>query len=151
MLKIEFKFQNAEKNSKNIFGFWDICRWKCYNKFPLWWREYLSSKVNELRNSPKILHISKRDLFKLNCFRLVYHVISQRVLWKGNFQTFLSPRFLESVSLKIHQPWGPFFASKCSILNLNFGNAEKKLGNIFRFWDNFIWKCCSKLPLLKRE
>ena len=65
--KLNLNFQNAEKNSENIFGFWDICSWKCYNKFGLLRREYLSSEVNELTNSPKILHISKTDFFKLNC------------------------------------------------------------------------------------
>ena len=27
------------------------------------------------------------------------------------------------------------------------GNGEK----VFGFWDNCIWKCCNKLPLLRRE
>ena len=30
-------------------------------------REYLSSAVNMLRNSSEILHITMKDLFKLNC------------------------------------------------------------------------------------
>ena len=28
---------------------------------------------------------------------------------------------------------------------------KKKAENLFCFWDNWIWKCCNKLPLLKRE
>ena len=29
---------------------------------------------------------------------------------------------------------------------------KKKNGeNVFRFWDKYIWKCCNKLPLLRRE
>ena len=28
---------------------------------------------------------------------------------------------------------------------------KKNSENIFRFWDNCTWKCCNKLPLLRRE
>ena len=28
---------------------------------------------------------------------------------------------------------------------------KKKWENVFRFWDNCIWKCCYKLSLLRRE
>ena len=48
--------QNVEK----VFCFWDICIRRCCNKLPLLSREYLSSAVNVLRNSPKILHITKK-------------------------------------------------------------------------------------------
>ena len=34
--------------------------------FSLLQREYLSSAVNVLKNSPKIFHITKRDFFQLN-------------------------------------------------------------------------------------
>ena len=56
-----------KKNSQKIFSFWDNSIWKCCNKVPLSRREYLSSAVNVLTNSPKILHISQRDFFKSNC------------------------------------------------------------------------------------
>ena len=52
---------------EKIFRFWDNCIWKCCNKLALFWREYLSPAVNVLRNSSKILHITKRELFQLNC------------------------------------------------------------------------------------
>ena len=37
------------------------------NELPLLRREYLSSAVSGLNNSPKILHITKREFFQLNC------------------------------------------------------------------------------------
>ena len=49
------------------FCFLDIYIRRCWNKLSLLKREYLSTAVNVLRNSPKILHITKRDFFQLNC------------------------------------------------------------------------------------
>ena len=40
---------------------------------------------------------------------------------------------------------------KYSKLNLNFENAKENSENIFRFWDNCIWKCCCELSLIRRE
>ena len=56
-----------KKNSEKVFNFWDKSIEKCCNKVPLSRRKYLSSAVNVLTNSPKILHISQRDFLKANC------------------------------------------------------------------------------------
>ena len=56
-----------KKNTENIFRFSDKCIRKCCNKLPLLRREYFSSAVNGLTNSPKILHMTQRDSVNLNC------------------------------------------------------------------------------------
>ena len=58
-----------------------------------------------------------------------------------------------SQSWKIHQLRGSSFLWKRSKLNLNLQNTKekKKWEKVFRFWDNYIWNCCNKLPLLRRE
>ena len=58
---------------------------------------------------------------------------------------------MEYISLRIHQIWGWYFFRKCSKLNLNSENSKKNSENTFRFWDKSIWKCCNKLPQLRRE
>ena len=68
MFKIECQFRNwKKKNWEKIFRSWVNCIWKCCYKLSLLRREYLPSAVNGLTNSPKILHITKRDFFNLNC------------------------------------------------------------------------------------
>ena len=69
MFKIESKFSKCKPNLKKIFPFWDNCIWKRCNKLPLWRRVYLSSAFNGLTNSPKILHISQKDVLSPNCFK----------------------------------------------------------------------------------
>ena len=65
--KIESKFKKSKKNWENIFRFWVNCIRKCCNKLALLRKRYFSSAVNRLTNSPKILHITKRKFFQLNC------------------------------------------------------------------------------------
>ena len=65
--KLNRNSENARKNSENIFRSWDNCIWKCCYKLCLLRREYLSSAVYRLTNSPKILHIDQREFFQLNC------------------------------------------------------------------------------------
>ena len=55
-----------QKIGKIFFCFWDNCIWRYCNTLPLLRREYLSSAVSVLTNSPKLLHITKRDFFQLN-------------------------------------------------------------------------------------
>ena len=64
--KLNLNLENKKKRKK-FFSFWDKCIWKCCNKLPLLRRQLLSSAVNELKNSPKILHIIKRYFFNPNC------------------------------------------------------------------------------------
>ena len=67
--KLNLNLGNAKRKSEIIFPFWDNCIWKCCNKLPLLRREYLSSAINELTNSPNILHITQGDFFNLTCFQ----------------------------------------------------------------------------------
>ena len=72
MLKIWSTFQkNLEKNWQKCFCFLDDCLWIGSVKFSLLRKEYLSSVVNMLTDSPKILHITKRNFFQLNFFAVI--------------------------------------------------------------------------------
>ena len=84
-------------------------------------------------------------------FRGVYHVIFQRVLTNATFWTFVSPRFSDSGSWKIHLPWGLSFNWKSSKFNLNFESEKKNSKKVFCFWDSWIWIWCYKLSLLRIE
>ena len=64
--RFDLNLENARKNSKNIFRFWDNCIWKCCYKVPLLRTEYLLFAANGLKKSPKILHIFQRHIFNLN-------------------------------------------------------------------------------------
>ena len=64
--KLNLNLENPKTDSENIFPFWDNCIWKSCNKLSLLRKEYLLSAPNGLTNSPKILHITQRDFFKLN-------------------------------------------------------------------------------------
>ena len=55
--KIWFRFQISSKILREIFCFSDNCIWICCGNFFLLRREYLSSAVNVLSNSPKISDI----------------------------------------------------------------------------------------------
>ena len=66
ILKIYIDFKNAEKNSQKGSSFWNNCIWIGSIKVSLLIREYLSSAVNVLANSLKILHITKGELFQFN-------------------------------------------------------------------------------------
>ena len=70
ILKIESKFRKCQKNWENIFRFWENCSWKCGYKLSLLRREYFSLADNGLTNTRKVLHITKRELFELNCVHM---------------------------------------------------------------------------------
>ena len=53
------------KIDKKAFCFGDNSIWSGCVKLSLLRKEYLSSAVNVLTNSYKILHITKRDIFQL--------------------------------------------------------------------------------------
>ena len=56
----------------------------------------------------------------------------------------------ESVSSKMHQLWGSsFFENFQNWMQIYHKKKESK--NIFRFLDNWIWKCPYKMSLFKRE
>ena len=58
--------QNAIKNSQKRFAFFDNCVWIGCCKFSLLWQESLSSAVNVMTASVKILDLIKKDVFQLN-------------------------------------------------------------------------------------
>ena len=111
MFKIESKCRKNKKNWEKVFRFSDNSIWKCCNKLPLLRRQYFSSALNGLTNSPKILHITQRVFFKPNLFkginiygkgalvelstvfRLVYLITCQSVLLNGLLRH-LSSHFL---------------------------------------------------------
>ena len=70
---------------KNVFlNFKLVALWICCGKFWLLRREYLSSTVNMLTNSPKILDISKRVIFQLNFSQ------SDETIWSRCFRASFS-------------------------------------------------------------
>ena len=66
MLKIHCKFHKRIEKWEKICCSWERRIWSGCFKFSLLRREYLSLGVNVLRNSLKILHVTKRDFFQLN-------------------------------------------------------------------------------------
>ena len=81
----------------------------------------------------------------------VYHVTCWRVPPKGEFldiyvTTFFGvPKFKNTSAVRVIL----FF--KMFKIESIFRKCLEKLENSFRFWDNLIWKCFNKLPLLGRE
>ena len=55
-----------KKKIRKYFRFCDNCVRKCCYKLSLLRREYLSSALIGLTNSPKILNITQRDFLNLN-------------------------------------------------------------------------------------
>ena len=66
MFKLHFK--SAVSNWENVLSFWDYCIWIGCLILSLLTREYLLLAVNILKNIFKTFHVTKRDLFQLNCF-----------------------------------------------------------------------------------
>ena len=155
--KLNLTLENAKKNWENSFCFWDKCIWKCCNKLSLLRREYLSSAVNRLTNSPKILHITQTDFFNLNCFhsdqwvrqrycRSDFNSVSVRLpcyLWQGRLTeefleiyliTFFGVRkFKNTSAMKV------VFFLKMLKIESKFRKWKKKKKmekNVFLFWDN---------------
>ena len=63
--KLNLNLENRKKTWEKLF-FPDNCIWGCCYKLFLLRREYLLLAVNGIRNSPKILDITKRESFQLN-------------------------------------------------------------------------------------
>ena len=66
LLKIDSKLRKWKTKSENIFRFGDNCIWNCWYNLSLLRRKYLLLAVNELTDSPKILHLTQREFFNLN-------------------------------------------------------------------------------------
>ena len=64
--KFNLDLKNARNSPGKVFGFLESCIYIGCVKLSLLRREYLSSVVHVLTNSPNFLHITKRDCFWLN-------------------------------------------------------------------------------------
>ena len=90
-------------------------------------------------------------------FWRVYNVTCQTVLWNWTFLYIYLTMFFGVRKFKnTFKLWRSSLFWKCSNVNINLENAKKKrkkkkTENIFRFWDNWIWKRCYKLSLLSRK
>ena len=170
MLKIESQFRKSKNNIENVFRFWDKCILKASNKWPLLRREYMSSAVNGWTNSPKTLHITQRDFFKLNYLqkdqkiwlrhcRSALNSVSARLPCylskhhlKGDFLDIYLTTFFGVRKFKNTSAMRVTFLLKMFKIESKFRKWKKKeIKNVFRFWDNCIWKCLYKLCLLRRE
>ena len=170
MFKIESKFIKCnKKNGEDFFRFWEKGIWKCCNKLRLLRREYFSLAVSGLINSPKIFCIIKRDFFELICLHrnqkiwqrcchldfnsvsvsLPYYV-SKGPLRRDFFDTYLSTVF-RVCKFKNTSAMRVIFFLEMLKSQPKFRKCIEILRNVFNFWDNSIWKCCKKLPLLRRE
>ena len=69
MLKILCRYQKGNEFSLNFFSFLDKFISIGCGKLSLLRREYLSSEVHVLTNSPEISDLTKRNVFQLNLFQ----------------------------------------------------------------------------------
>ena len=58
---------------------------------------------------------------------------------------------MQSIISETTKLWDSFSFSKYCKIFFRFWKCKKNWENIFRFWDNCIWKCCCNFPLLRRE
>ena len=66
-LKFIVNFKNAAKKWAKLFYIWDNWIWIGTVKFSVLRTGYFSSTASVLTSSPKIWHVMKRPIFKLNC------------------------------------------------------------------------------------
>ena len=64
--KFILDFKNLQKNSENVFCFWDNIIWIGIFNLSLLRTGYLPSAANILKSSPKTWHVNKRYFFQLN-------------------------------------------------------------------------------------
>ena len=152
-----------EEIEKMFFCFWDSWIWIGFFKFTLLSRECLWPTLNVLTNSPKILHITKRDFpsqlatqWSINMVKVVSFRFQQclvpltKLLLEGTSERGLLRHlynhvFRKYISYDSHIFWKMFKISS------RFQNCQKKFKKNFFFWDNCIWIGCLKLSLLRRE
>ena len=91
------------------------------------------------------------DLNRLSA-RLPYHFSNSPL--KRDFLGFYLTTFFGVRKFKNTSAMRVIFFLKMFKIEFKFRNSKKKKKNsekFFRFLDNCIWKCCNKLPLLRRE
>ena len=154
---------------RKICCFWDKCIWIGSLRFSLLRREYLSSTVNVLINSLKILHVTKRDLFQLNylhsdewimwrCCRLDWNCVSVHLpccvskcpMKRDVLDNYLTMCF-EVLNFGNTSVMRVIFYCKCSKFNVSLKNAPKNWEKVCCFLDQCTWVCCVKCSLLRRE
>ena len=88
-------------------------------------------------------------------FWRVYNVTCRRVLGNENFLDIYLTTFFGVRKFKnTFKLWRSAFFWKFSNVKLNLENPKKKKKkseNIFPYWDNWIWKRCYKLSLLRKK
>ena len=98
--KANLDFGNTSKSWEKVFSFWDNCMWMGSIKLSLLGREHLSTARIVLTNSPKLLHIIKRDFLQLNSLpvdqKIWYRCCRSNInrvetsfpcsFWKGNLK-----------------------------------------------------------------
>ena len=120
-----------------------------------------------LRSNPKISHVNKTDLFRINCLgnnQLMWTRCSDTDLnsasarlpcclskgpLKRDFLDIYMTTFSESVISEIQHLSGSSFCPKYLKLHLDLKNAGKTYGKVFCYWDNFIWIGIVKLSLFR--
>ena len=142
-LKFNLDFKNAYKNWQNYFCFPENCGWIGIFKLSLLRTRYFSSTASLITNSPKVLHVNKRDFFQLNWLgrdQWIWQICCDsdfNCAWarlpccfskgplKPIFLGIYLTTFSESVISKMQNLWGSSFVSKYLKLNLDFVNEPK--------------------------
>ena len=83
MFRIWCRLQKWNKKIEKVVGFKDNCIWIGHDKFTQSRIGYLSLAVNVLRNTPKIEHITKGDIFKIKVSQS-----DERIWWKCSHEHF---------------------------------------------------------------
>ena len=82
-LKFDAYSRNGLKKFEKVFGFRDHCNWFGDDNFSKSRKGYLSLAVNVLRNTPKIFHITKGDIFQVS-----FCQSDEKIWWKFSHADF---------------------------------------------------------------
>ena len=139
--KFYLDFRNAKKKSwEKVFLFRDDCIWICCVKLSLLRREYFWATVNVLKNSPKILPITKRDFFvKVVSFRFQHYLIPFSIclskgLLKCNFLDIYLTTFFGIRNLRNTSVMRVILFFKVFKILSTFQNCKKRLRKRFFFF-----------------
>ena len=136
-----------EKKSAKIVGFKDNCIWIGDHNCTQSRTRYLSLAVNVLRNTPKIEHITKGDIFQVS----VSHS-DEKVWWKCSYADFT--RLWVSLTCWLSKEFLKRCFSKSGLTKsftvCNFGNKVTrtiifffkmfKISCTFQQWNKKVWR-----------
>ena len=160
-------FQKYSKNVRKFFSFLDNCTWIGIVNFSHLRTGYFSSAANVLTSSPKIFHLNKRELFKINFPERVSLIWSMccdvdfKSAWAGlpccllknslkrDILDIYLTTFSQSIISERQNLRRLSFFPKYLKFNLNFKNAAKNWEKVSCFLDNCIWIGFVKLSLLR--